>query len=386
MEQRKSGGKLTQQISLAVVAIGSNPTPLWGMSNAERIRRISEAAGLSFGAAGAGPRLLIDTDYAFDPSLLRYMAAQPDTALVRDGRIVMASITDTSRAAEIAAAMERKDARAEANGLTVIPHEDGFTLYNDQLRKREQPFLIQLNEENVGRIERASYYGAYKGVTDLLTKYLWRELALLLTRLAARIGMTPNMVTAIGAALCLWATWLFWHGQYWEGLAAGFTFMVLDTVDGKLARCTITSSKLGNILDHGVDLVHPPFWYWAWIHGLGAVGLAVSRYEFFLLMGVLVAGYVLQRVVEGIFIAAFDIHIHVWRRFDSWFRLITARRNPNMLILFFSLLVWRPDLGIIAVTWWTAISFLIHVIRLVQALLVRARGEKVTSWLQTEAG
>ena len=29
----------------------------------------------------------------------------------------------------------------------------------------------------------------------------------------------------------------------------------LDTVDGKLARCTIASSKLGNIFDHGIDLV-----------------------------------------------------------------------------------------------------------------------------------
>src|SRR3546814_7402179 len=90
---------------------------------------------------------------------------------------------------------------------------------------------------------RATYYGAYKGVTDVLTKYLWPELALVLTRLAARIGMTPNMVTAIGAALCVYATWLFYQGNFWGGVAAGFVFMVLDTVDGKLARCTITRSE-----------------------------------------------------------------------------------------------------------------------------------------------
>ena len=83
--------------------------------------------------------------------------------------------------------------------------------------------------------------------------------------------MTPNMVTAIGAVLCVAAFFLFWNGWYWTGIAAGFGFMVLDTVDGKLARCTGQSSKWGNIFDHGIDLVHPPFWWWAWARG--AAGL-----------------------------------------------------------------------------------------------------------------
>jgi phosphatidylglycerophosphate synthase len=45
---------------------------------------------------------------------------------------------------------------------------------------------------------------------------------------------------------------------------------LLDTVDGKLARVTVASSKFGHVLDHGVDIVHPPFWYLAWGLGLGA--------------------------------------------------------------------------------------------------------------------
>jgi len=43
----------------------------------------------------------------------------------------------------------------------------------------------------------------------------------------------------------------------------------LDTVDGKLARTTMTYSSWGNVYDHGIDLIHPPFWYWAWFIGLG---------------------------------------------------------------------------------------------------------------------
>src|SRR5690606_2169870 len=105
----------------------------------------------------------------------------------------------------------------------------------------------------------------------------------------------------------------------------------LDTVDGKLARVTLQSSKWGNVFDHGIDLIHPPFWWWAWIVGLPAAGLPLA--ESGLVLWLIVSGYVLQRIEEGIFIASFGMDMHVWKRFDSRLRLITARRNPNLLIL-----------------------------------------------------
>jgi hypothetical protein len=86
-------------------------------------------------------------------------------------------------------------------------------------------------------------------------------------------------------------------------------------------------------------------------------------------------------VIEGAFIAWFKIHIHVWRPFDSWFRLITARRNPNMVILTAFLAAGRPDWGLIAVAGWTVASLLVHAVQLVQALAARAKGHSVTSWL-----
>jgi len=89
-----------------------------------------------------------------------------------------------------------------------------------------------------------------------------------------------------------------------------------------------------------------------------------------------------QRAIEGAFIAGFGgIHIHVWERFDSRFRLVTARRNPNMVILFASLVFARPDVGIVAVAVWTGLSCLVHLVRLIQAWLRTRRGEPVRSWL-----
>ncbi len=357
------------------------------MSARERIRRIADKAGLRVAdtvPAGGGQVLLVNTAHAFDPPLLRYMAGQDDTVLTKDGvpALALALATD---AADVAAAMLRGATLAPAAGHTAVAHDAGFTLYNDQLRKREQPFLMPLTPATVKPIERASYFAAYKGVTDILTKYLWPEWALVLTRIAARIGMTPNMVTGIGAILCVVAFFLFAGGHYWAGMASGLVFMVLDTVDGKLARCTITSSKWGNIFDHGIDLVHPPFWWWAWGAGLGTWGLAYDERTFLLVMLAIVGGYVVQRVIEGAFMRLYGMHIHVWEKVDSDFRLITARRNPNMVILFVSVIAGRPDLGLIAVAGWTIVSLAFHGVRLAQAMARHAGGRPITSWLKGPA-
>ena len=357
----------------ALALIGDNPTLLWGMTNAERLRRMARAEGLPDTPPASGAQLFVNLDYVFDPVWLRHIITLPGTVVMDGDALVMAHLTG---------GMTPDDIAAHRDALTIIDYRDNPQIYNRQLRKLDTPFIQRLTPETRREIERKSYFGAYKGVTDLLTKYLWPELALWLTRIAASIGMTPNMVTAIGAALCIYATYLFAYGHYWTGMLAAFIFMVFDTVDGKLARCTITSSKWGNVADHGVDLVHPPFWWYFWGVGLGSWGLALSNQTFLLVMIAVVAGYVLQRVIEGMFIKDFGMDVHVWRRFDSQFRLITARRNPNIAILFFATLAGRPDLGLIAVAWWTIISLVVHAVQLVQAYAQRRAGRPIVSWME----
>jgi len=367
---------------VAVETVGENPTRLWGMTMPERVRRIARAAGFDASAGREnGPVILVNTAFAFDPAWLRQLAATPGAMLTLGGVPAIAHARNSNEAAAVRAAMQNGRGVTGAS-LDTTAFEDGPTVENKTLRKRETPFLMPLRPDTVRALERASYFGAYKGVTDLLTKYLWPQWALVLTRICARLGITPNMVTVVGAILCVAATFAFAEGRYWLGMAMGLGFMVLDTVDGKLARCTITSSRLGDVLDHGMDLVHPPFWWWFWAVGLSHWGLAYDDRTFALVMIAILGGYVVQRLIEGAFIKFYDgIHIHVWQRFDSQFRLITARRNPNMVILFVSMLFSRPDLGLIAVAWWTVISCAVHAVRLVQAMAYKARGNAVTSWL-----
>jgi phosphatidylglycerophosphate synthase len=363
----------------AVETVGANPTRLWALDTAERTRRIAAKAGL--GGTGA-PVVLANAAHAFDPAWLRHVADRPGLVLTLGGVPALAHARSEHEAALLREAMREERRPREAEAFTFTAYEDGAEIENKELRKRERPFLMELRPDTVRQIERASYFGAYKGVTDVLTKYLWPEWALWLTRLAAWLGVTPNMVTAIGAAFCVAATFAFAEGAYWLGLALALVFMVLDTVDGKLARCTITSSWWGNVFDHGIDLVHPPFWWWFWATGLAHWGLALSDTAFWWVQGAIIGGYVVQRAIEGLFMRHFGgMHIHVWERFDSRFRLVTARRNPNMVILLVSLIFARPDIGIIAVAVWTAVSCLVHLVRLVQAIARKRKGEAIRSWL-----
>ena len=349
-----------------------NDLRLFGLTNSERVRRMAEK--LPDNLREAAGTIVVNLDYAFDPIWLSHIAAQPGRSL-HDGDVPI--LVHTADADPI-------HGHELANGQETIDLRDHPKLYNETLRKLQQPFCLPLTSSNRGRIERESYSGAYKGVTDLLTKYLWPTLAFHLTRLAARLRMTPNMVTAIGAFFCVLAPVLFAHGDYAWGVAAAFVFMVLDTVDGKLARCTMTSSWWGNIFDHGLDLVHPPFWYWFWATGLASWGLAYDATTFWVVQGVLIVGYVLQRLIEGAFIKSHGFHIHVWRKFDSDFRLITARRNPNMILLAGSLIFARPDIGLILVAVWTMLSLLVHMVQLIQARSASRHG-KLRGWLEEMA-
>ena len=349
----------------------------------ERVARLARSTGLP--DTSAGPVVLANAAHVFDPAWFRHLVASPGLVLTWAGVPVLAHARNAEEARNVRAAMAAQCLLDEAGTLQMVAYEDGPTIENKQLRKRETPFLMPLTAQTVRAAERASYFGAYKGVTDVLTKYLWPEWALVLTRVAARIGMSPNMVTLIGAILCVAATFAFADGRYWLGMGMGLGFMVLDTVDGKLARCTITSSWWGNIFDHGLDLVHPPFWWWFWGTGLVHWGLGLSGETFAWVMVAILGGYVVQRLIEGAFMRLFGgMHLHVWRRFDSQFRLITARRNPNMVILFAATALGRPDLGLIAVAWWTVASCAIHAVRLGQAMAIRARGHAITSWLAEE--
>ncbi|WP_299689194.1 CDP-alcohol phosphatidyltransferase family protein [Hydrocarboniphaga sp.] len=372
--------------SPTALIVGDAPVRLWGLSSRQRIGKQLQRLQIAQAPIGAtagpgamvGSVVVVHAGWVYDEPLL---AALTQAAV---GTLLLDEISGKAVAAKVSAAQAASLARALETGSeppTGLQSRTPATLashYNNKLRKRETPYLLPLSAGTLAAIEKRMFAGSYKGVTDAITKYLWPLPARHVTKWCANVGITPNQVTFVSLLMVIAAFQCFWTGHFGFGLVAAWIMTFLDTVDGKLARVTLNSSKFGDVFDHGIDLIHPPFWWWAWIVGLGAVGLPLPASA--AVLAIVVVGYVAQRLEEALFMKAFGIEMHIWRRFDSWFRLITARRNPNLLLLTLALMFGRPDLGMLAVAAWTVLCFFVHALQIVQAFAARRQGA-ITSWL-----
>ena len=376
-----------ERANIAFCLIGDSDLKPFSLPSRERLVRTFRRAGVAAELpaaeveSGEGALVAIRADYAFDESLVKAIVNSPGVALKAPSGEVVAAHGEGVENIRAAFALVAELDEASAANFVIQDAAALASAYQKALRKRARPLLLALDGADVAAVERALFDSSYKGVTDLVTKYVWPIPALAATRWCARRRITPNVVTWISLGFVILATFLFWHGWFVAGVVAAWGMCFLDTVDGKLARCTLTSSKLGDVFDHGIDLLHPPFWYYAWFIGLG-VSLASSMQW---ALWVVVIGYVAGRLQEGLFIWRFGIEIHTWRPVDSWFRLITARRNPNLLILTVAALLQAPDRGLVVVAWWTIASFLFHSVRIVQAFVAKGGGRAPASWLQVQA-
>lgn len=367
--------------------IGDPQLKLWGITPRERLRRqIQHVANATLiDDLGDLPEeasvMLVRGDFLTEVRTFRRLMAHPGTLLryAPDQRLVAGQVSADQ--AEIAAALLRGDLASVPEGLnTVDPAElDAFDI---DLRRSAPPLLEPVSADDRERLEDLLYGNAYKGITDLVTKWFWPRPAKRAVHWFAERGATPNMITSVGFLLMVLAGVLFYHGHYTLGLAAGWIMTFLDTVDGKLARVTAQSSRLGHNFDHGMDLIHPPFWYVIWgisLSGFDTIlGFNQTDYYWMIFMG-----YVGGRVFEGLFHLLGSCSIFGWRPFDAYFRLFTARRNTCMILLTLAVAVGRPDWGFVGVALWTAFTTLVLGARLVYAAIVRATGEPLRSWLSS---
>ncbi len=354
---------------------------IWNLSSAERLRRMFARLGITdispwsgTPPSGEAACIVIRADHVFSQVLLADLSKNRGTVLM-DGERPVAACVAANRAADAAADIANGHLENAAD-LTTTDPEGLSSAYDERLRKRETPYVMPLSRETVRAAERRTFEGSYKGVTDFVTLWLWPKPAIAVVRRCAAAGITPNMVTALSLLLVLGAMWLFWNGHFLSGVVVAWLMTFLDTVDGKLARVTVTSTRFGNVFDHGIDLIHPPFWYWAW--AVGVSGAHAMTPGLSLALWVIVVGYVVQRLQEGFFIGRFGIEMHIWRRLDSLYRLVVARRNPNLVLMTLFALAGHPGGGLIAVALWTAVSLVVHSVQILQALQAE---QPLRSWL-----
>lgn len=371
---------------------------VWGLDGVERLRRILERAAVpnirSLPAEAPppdrvdGPCAVLRGDQFYDERLVKgLLESGPETVLAREapgenGGDWLAARVSGDRVGELTALLRACEVDGGAplpEGLVPALPVDIAPAYNPELRKSDPPFVFPARSEAVRETENRIYKASYKGLTDLVTKWVWPIPAREMVRICARQGVSANTVTTLSWLMAVLTFLLFIEGWFGLGLLCGWIMTFMDTVDGKLARCTLTSSRLGHFFDHGLDLIHPPIW---WV-GFG-MGLAPQMPGWEWASGIIVVSYLVGRLLEGIFMLAFDMEIFLWRPFDGFFRQIISRRNPNLVLLTAGVLAGRPDVGFVAVAVWAVASNAVHAVRLVQAFAQRRRGQPVRAWYEVQ--
>jgi phosphatidylglycerophosphate synthase len=367
-----------------------SPIRLWGLSSRERLDRMLKKAGVTIQHENDRPVaekdsvLLLRGDYLFDQRILLNLLSAPGVIIeveTASGSRPVAAHVAPELADQVEAIICQDGGSDYPTGLRCETPETLASSYLKDLRKFDAPYLLPISKKNSRKLEKRLFAGSYKGVTDLVTKWLWPVPAQWVTRLCARYNIFPNHVTSLSLLLSILAVFQFYYGAYAWGLFSAWLMTFLDTVDGKLARVTINYSPFGNIFDHAIDLVFPPIWYFAWGMSFQLLQPEIWGIPIDMVIWLIIGGYVAGRLVELLFKQFLESSgIFCWQVIDSCFRLITGRRNPNLVLLTVSLFFGRPDLGLLAVSLWTVLSSVFLVARLFMGVQTRIKSGPLRSW------
>ncbi|MEL7139182.1 MAG: CDP-alcohol phosphatidyltransferase family protein [Pseudomonadota bacterium] len=353
--------------------------PLFGLPPAERLARTLKKAGLGDTpiqtstssdatvserltetlATATGPVIALEESAATDPRLIAALARAEGSLVARTEGGAALRLMPGTTLPPATTLPELADALATAGTRKLSQNDfDGFI----GVLRRDLPFWILRPRDAAAarQAERWMFLSNYKGSTDILTSHVFPPLVWSLTRWSARYGLSPNAVTIVSILFTVLAAVFFWQGQLAAGLAAAYAMAVLDSVDGKLARVTLADSALGNVLDHGLDIVHPPFWWLAWAHGAALLGGPGWLWP---AAWIMTGFYIADRLVLMIAKQRFGRGLHAMTALDGRVRSFISRRNINLLILTVGLMIGLETLAFALVVGWQAATCLWHALR-----------------------
>ena len=360
-----------------VKIVGSATRAVFGQRADDHVRRQWREAAATMPAAAA-LTLVARSDVTACAATIGWLVENPGALLVDEGgqRLMMAT-----------AAPPADDCGDDPWPAAASRAVSGsFEVYSRKLRRHQPVEALDLRRLPRVVAERTLFDLVYKGVTDLVTRYVWPVPAFHVVRGLAAIHVRPNLVTVVGALLMMLAALFLWQSRWELALAAAWAMSFLDTVDGKLARVTGQSSELGNVLDHGMDIVHPPIWWICLAHGAAADWSSIADRTVFASSGVILLMYLVGRVSEEGFKIAFGFNQFMWTPFDGALRLVIARRNTILAIVTIGALAGDAGLSVVAAAAWSVVSIGLQTGRTLLAWNRRARGQPIRNCLQDMAG
>jgi phosphatidylglycerophosphate synthase len=125
------------------------------------------------------------------------------------------------------------------------------------------PYIMEEGKAQT-KVSEARLVGALSFQTEgddgFLARHFDRPISRSISRRLAHTAVTPNAITLMGVAIGLFGAFLLSRPGYWAQLTGSFLFLacvVVDGVDGEVARLKLKETRFGHYLDVVTDnLVH----------------------------------------------------------------------------------------------------------------------------------
>jgi hypothetical protein len=130
----------------------------------------------------------------------------------------------------------------------------------------------EIKQVNIGRLRLSMANRANDGFFSV---FFLRKFSKLFTWVAVKIGATPNQVTLVSFAIGLYSAYAFAQGTFWQIFLGAILLqlsIIIDCVDGELARYTRKFSQLGAWLDAVTDRVKEYMVFMGLAYGAGKNG------------------------------------------------------------------------------------------------------------------
>ena len=190
---------------------------LWNVTSRLRLQRVFKKIGVhNFleniqDLPSESTLFIVRGDYLFDDRVWLWLSKEKNRVLnITSGsrQIPVAAHVDSSHAPSIWQGIQNGECSGMQN-IQAMNLEDLSLSFSNELRKSDHPYILPIREDNKEILEGQLFTGSYKGVTDLVTKFLWPTPAKWVTRWCALRGITPNQVTSLSLGLVIVAGFLF---------------------------------------------------------------------------------------------------------------------------------------------------------------------------------
>lgn len=313
------------------------------------------------------PILLLEGDGIYDERILAMLLASSTSVCMdnpqqsRPPLAVVLQLHDRQHVKTGAADWPTVLGQAVQDGWLSRLSIDDMDAYIVDLRQYATPMLLRLQHPDCIRaIENEMYDKTFKGVMDFIATYIYRIPVRGLVRLLAPTRITPNMVTTMSVLCSFAAIPLFALGWVWTAFIAAYTFVICDSLDGKLARLTIRLSKLAGQIDHGTSTPFECCYYlaWAWHFSGGELALWPAKAALFLFVC-----FCLDKITTGTFNRRFHRSLFDYTPWDARFHLVAGRRTINFSIMALGYALQQPTIALTVTAVWMLITMSWHMFR-----------------------